>query len=135
MVLAGVRARLYVMLFKRCPERINEIYGDKPYRLAKLWKVPLLETGQGILRPDAHNVSIEPPTEVQLALAHFKFYPKLDLRIREAFSRDGHFQGGVEYHFLQTILELFPDEDLLCPASVEYRSPDDLERVGLTRAE
>lgn len=135
MVLAGVRARLLVMLTKRYPERVNEIYGDRRYRIAKLWKVPLLKTGQGIARPDAHNVSIEPPTEVQLALAHFKFYPELDLRIQEAFSRDGHFQGGVEYRFLKTVLELFPDDDLFCPASVEYRSADDLERVGLTWAE
>lgn len=132
---AGVRARLLIMLAKRYPRRMAAIYGDRPYRLAKLWKVPLLKTGEGIVRTDAHNVNIEPPTDIQLALAHFKFYPKLDLRVREALSRDGHFQGGVEYKFLETILELFPDKDLICPRSVEYRSPEDLERVGLTWAE
>jgi Glycosyl transferase family 2 len=131
MVLAGIRARLLVMLTKGYPHRIKEIYGDKPYRIAKLWKVPLLKTGEGIARPNAHDVSVEPPDEVQLALAHFKFFPELDLRVQEALSRDGHFQGGVEYRFLQAVLELFPDEELVCPASVEYRSPDDLERVGL----
>ena len=115
----------------RCPEKIEEIYGDKAYRYAKQWKVPILKTGSGIVRTTAHDVSEEPPTDIQLALAHFKFYPCMDQRIEDAFSRDGHFQGGVEYKFLRAILQCVPEQRLVGPRSVEYRSPEDIERAGL----
>ena len=131
MVPAGVRVRLLRLLAKQYPEKMTEIYGDKAYRFAKLWKVPMIKTGSGIVRTTAHDVNLEPPADIQLALAHFKFYPGMDQRIDEAFAREGHFQGGVEYKFLRAILELFPEERLVGPRSVEYRSPEDLERVGL----
>ena len=130
-VAAGPRPRLLIKLGRRYPEKIKEIYGDKPYRVAKTWKVPLIKTGHGIRRTDPHNIDIDPPREVQLGLAHFKFYPGLDARVHKALERQGYFQASVEYRFLDAILELFPDEELTFERSVKYRSPADLERVGL----
>ena len=128
---AGVRARLLQMLQARYPESIREIYGDSRYRIGKMWKVPLLKTGEGIIRRNAHGVNITVSDDIQLGLAHFKFYPELDKRVHQALSREGHFQGGVEYRFLRKVLELLGDEPLIFRGSVEYRSPSDLERVGL----
>ena len=133
-VSAGVRARLLDKLTTLHPSRIEEIYGHIAYRVPKMWKVPLLKTGQGIRRTNAHTVNVSPPDQIQLALAHFKFYPGLDARVRDALQRQVYFQASVEYRFLNAILELFPDERLICPSSVEYRSPDSLEQVGLTWA-
>lgn len=132
---AGVRARLLAALNQHHPQKIAAIYGDMQYRLAKLWKVPLVKTGVGIVRSGPHNINIEPPAGIQLALAHFKFYPGLDDRVRLALSREGHFNGGVEYRFLRAVLDLFPDESLICSRSVEYRSPEDVERAVLMWAE
>jgi hypothetical protein len=129
-VISGVRPRLLMKLNKRYPEKIPEIYGDRPYRIAKTWKVPLVKTGQGIVRLDPHNVNVRPPESIQLGLAHFKFYPGLDERVQNALDRQGYFQASVEYRFLDAILKLFPDERLVCPRSVLFRSPADLEGAG-----
>lgn len=136
MVAAGVRVRLLKMLAERHPERLKQIYRkDHPYRFAKLWKVPLLKTGSGIRRTDPHNVSIVPPMGLQLALAHFKFYPAIDQKVAEALERRTHFLGAIEYEFLRAVIELFPDELLVTERSVEYRSPTDLEDAGLIWAD
>lgn len=131
-VAAGPRPRLLRRLAKEYPEKIAEIYGDKPYRVAKTWKVPLIKAGSGILRTDPHsiNIKMEPPQHIQLGLAHFKFYPGLDARVQNALDRQGYFQASVEYRFLRNILDLFPDEKLTFERSMEYRSPADLERAG-----
>lgn len=130
-VAAGPRPRLLMKLAKQYPDKIKEIYGDKPYRVAKTWKVPIIKTGSGILRTDPHNVTVQPPDDIQLGLAHFKFYPGLDARVQNALDRQGYFQASVEYRFLRAILDLFPDEELTFPRSVRYRSPADMEQAKL----
>jgi hypothetical protein len=130
-VAAGVRARLLRKLARRYPDKIKEIYGNLAYRVARMWKVPLLKTGEGIVRTNAHSVNARPPDRIQLGLAHFKFYPGLDKRVQDALQRQGYFGASVEYRFLQALLELFPDEPLTCPRSIEYRSPASLEQAGL----
>ena len=130
-VAAGVRARLLRKLWRRYPGKIEEIYGNLAYRVARMWKVPLLKTGEGIVRTNAHTVNARPTDQVQLGLAHFKFYPGLDKRVQDALKRQGYFGASVEYRFLQALLELFPDEPLTFPRSVKYRSPASLEEAGL----
>ena len=130
-IAAGVRARMLKTLAERHPEKIPEIYGDNPYRVAKMWKAPLLKTGEGIKRTNAHSVSIMPSDIMRIGLAHFKFYPGLDARVADALQRKGYFQASVEYRFLRTILDLLPDEPLIAPMSVEYRSPASMEEAGL----
>jgi hypothetical protein len=128
----GVRPRLLMKLMQKFPDTIPHIYGDSGYRIGMMWKAPLTKTGQGIVRRDAHNLNVVVPADLQFALAHFKFYPGLDDRIDLALSREGHFQAGVEYRFLGKALELLSNESLICRSSVQYHSPADLERVGLT---
>ena len=136
MVAAGVRVRLLQMLAARHPDRFKQIFRtDHPYRFAKLWKVPLLKTGSGIRRTDPHNVSVSPPMGIQLALAHFKFYPATDRKVAEALERRTHFLGAIEYEFLEAVLELFPEETLVTEKSVRYRTPADLENAGLIWAD
>jgi len=131
---AGVRARLLEMLVRRYPDKALELYGDHFYRLARLWKVPLVNTSSDVQRVDPHTVTVPPPEKVQFALAHIKFYPGLDERIREALSRQSHFLASIEYRFLQTVIELFPDEPLIGPKTEEYKSPEDLARYRLVYA-
>lgn len=132
---AGVRARLLARLMKRHPETIREIYGDSRYRFGKMWKTPLTKTGQGIIRNTSHDINMPVPTDLQFALAHFKFYPGLDDRIHHSTTREGHFQAGVEYRFLGKALELLSNDPLIFDGSARYQSPADLERVGLTWSE
>jgi Glycosyl transferase family 2 len=135
MIPAGVRVRLLTKIMRRHPELVEAIYGEEVYRYAKLWKVPLLKTGSDTFRIGPHNVDTRPPEFIQLALAHFKFYPELDRRIEESLARNVHYLGAVEYRFLKMCLELFADESLLFRRSKYYRSPQDLEDAKLMWAE
>jgi hypothetical protein len=130
-IIRGVRARLMKMLAVDHPEIFHSIYGEGTYRVAKLWKVPLVKTGQGVSRTTPHDVSITPPESIQLALAHFKFYPQLDRRIAESLERGSHFSGALEYRFLKAVIEHYGDVDLVAEPSVQYRSPADLEEFEL----
>jgi hypothetical protein len=127
----GVRTRLLRMLATRHPQIYRKLYGTHRYRFAKSWKVPLLKTGIGIRRPDPHIVDVHAPFDIQLGLAHFKFYPGLDRRIRDALERRSHYMGAIEYQFLQASLELLADEPLIFSQSRKYSSPRDLEAADL----
>ena len=131
----GVRVRLLRKLKARHPDVFDAIYGNLKYGFAALWKVPLLKTGMGIRRTDPHSVSVPTPNHIQFALAHFRFYPDLDTRVRNSLERQSHFLGSVEYRLMAAILELFPEEPLLFPGSAKYESPSDLERAGLIWSE
>lgn len=127
----GVRTRLLSMLQSRAPERLKEVYPGGSPTYAKLWKVPLLKTGLGIERIDTHSVNVMPPPDIQLALAHFKFYPATDEKVREALEKKNYFNASTEYRFLDLALEMLPDEDLVGERSVRFESAKSLEQVGL----
>jgi hypothetical protein len=135
MIPAGVRVRLLQRMMREAPEKIDEIYGEEVYRYAKLWKVPLLKNTPEVIRIGPHNVNIRPPENVQLGIAHFKFYPELDRRIEESLARNVHFLGAIEYRFLKAILEMYPDDSLIYRGSRKYTGPADVERAGLMWAE
>jgi hypothetical protein len=107
------------------------LYGKVDYRFARSWKVPLLKSGAGIQRVDPHMVNVQPPFDIQLALAHFKFYPGLDRRIADALERRGHYLGSIEYEFLRFAVDHLADERLICRQSRQYRTPRDLHLPGL----
>ncbi len=127
----GVRTRLLGMLQSRAPGRLKEIYPGGSPTFAKLWKVPLLKTGLGIKRIDTHSVNVMPPSDIQLALAHFKFYPATDSKVREALEKKNYFNASTEYRFLDLALEMLSDEDLVCDRSVKFQSAKSLENAGL----
>ena len=90
-----------------------------------------MKTGAGIRRVDPHTVDVQPSFNIQLALAHFKFYPGLDRRIEESLARRAHFSGAIEYEFLRAAVDQFAEESLICDQSRQYRSPRDLEDADL----
>lgn len=131
----GIRVRLLKMLLERHPERFEKIFGSLKYRYARLVKVPLLKTGENIRRVDPHDTNRAPPMGIQVGIAHFKFFPGSDQRVRESLARRIHYLNAVEYEFLNAIFELFPKESLVFDRSVRYESPRDMEKVGLIWAD
>ena len=127
----GVRPRLLRMLADRHPETFRKLYANVPYRFARSWKVPLLKRGAGVRRINPHMVNVQPPFDIQLGLAHFKFYPGLDTRIADALDRRAHYLGAIEYEFLKAALDHFADEPLICHQSAKYDAPGDLQAAGL----
>jgi len=128
---SGVRARMLSMLMERDPARTSAIFNGQAPSYAKLWKIPLIKTGKGLQRLDTHSVDTIPPMDVQLALAHFKFTPATDAKIRDALERKSYFNQSQEYRFLETALEMLAEERLIFDQSVPFEGPHSLEAAGL----
>jgi uncharacterized protein (TIGR02466 family) len=128
---AGVRVRLLSMLMERHPEQVAKVFGGEPPAFAKLWKVPLLKTGKRLQRIDTHSLNIAPPADLQLALAHFKFVPSTDAKVKEALERKSYFKQSQEYRFLDAALELLAEECLVGDRSVRFEGRRSLEEAGL----
>jgi hypothetical protein len=134
-VAGGVRIRLGKMLVERYPELGAAIFGSSPLRAPQMVKVPLLKTGSGIRRTSPHHVDVPPPMGIQLAFAHFKFFPGSDGKIVEAIERNTHFRDAIAYKSMQAIFEKLNDEPLVTDRSVRYQGPASVEAAGLMWAD
>lgn len=127
----GVRARLLSMLQARDPAQYARLMTERGYEHATLWKVPLIRTGSGVSLETVHSVNIQPPFDVELALAHFKFGPDLDGRIADALISRSYFRGSIEYDFLKAVIDTVGSEPLVYDGSARYAGPASLEAAGL----
>lgn len=126
----GVRARLLAMLKERHPGLHGHLVDGRNYTPASLWKVPLIKTGCGVTLESVHEVNVQPPFDIELALAHFKFGPDLDGRIADALISRSYFRSSQEYEFLKVAIDVLATESLVYPGSMEYLGPQSLEAAG-----
>ncbi len=127
---AGFRGRLVSMLRQRDPAMFDTIHPEGP-SFARLWKVPLIRMGEGIVRFSAHSVNRPVAAGIQLALAHFKFHPATDRRIREAMVWNTYAHGSVEYRLFKAAIECLGNQNLVTERSVQFESAESLEEAGL----
>jgi hypothetical protein len=131
----GVRMRLAKMLAEREPALGAAIFGSSPLRAVQMVKVPVLKTGSGISRTTPHHVDVPPPMGIQVAFAHFKFFPGSDDKVAEAIERNTHFRDAMAYKFTRAIFERLNDEPLVTNRSVRYQGPASVEAAGLMWAD
>jgi hypothetical protein len=129
---AGVRFRLMAALRHRFPQAFASIYNGDPTPAA-LWKTPLLKHGLGVTRLGDHGVRAIPTGDVEIALAHFKFYPDLDAKIRSALSEGQYYNASMEYRFLEAATRLMGDDSLIAGMTRRFTGPQSLEDAGLIR--
>lgn len=127
----GVRARLFAMLQERDPAACARLTAEFGYEITTLWKVPLIRTRSGVTLESVHNVSVQPPMDVELALAHFKFGPDLDARIAGALLSRNYWGASMEYEFLKAAIDTLSTESLIFPGSARYEGPGSLHAAGL----
>ncbi|MBI1182055.1 MAG: hypothetical protein GC201_16035 [Alphaproteobacteria bacterium] len=132
-VFEGVRARLIAMLKREDPETYHAIFGGRGYLMPALFKVPLVKTGRGIVRRNAHAVNRVPPFDVEVALAHFKFGPDLDAKIADALATRAHYLESIEYEFLHAVTERFGAVDIRCDRTRRFDEPGALAAAGMVR--
>ena len=125
---AGVRHRINEWMFERDGPKVW-----KTYRPTMLHKVPLIQWGRGMLPNPKHRHSSDTPpyTGTQVALAHFKFYPDLDLKIREGLESKFYHGQSFYYRLLNHYLPLFEKRSLIGLPTRRYRGPEDLTRANL----
>jgi hypothetical protein len=129
---AGFRHRLLMTLQREHPAEVERIYGDNAYH-AKTWKVPLLKNGAGVDRIEDHEITVPPIDTLTGALAHFKFYPDLDLKIETALSEGQYYNGSQEYAFLRSATRLLGDAPLVGAETRTFDGPHALEQAQLIR--
>ena len=127
----GVRARLQARLRERDPAQYAAIYQDRGYAMAAMWKTPLIKTGIGVFLKNSHTSNVNPPRDIELALAHFKFGRDLDAKIANALASKSYFLGSIEYRFLAAALQHFEDDDLRGPQSRRFSGAQSLHDAGL----
>lgn len=124
----GVRPRMFARLL----ETSSDLRGlPDSYKFAAMFKVPLLfwEAGTEMFNP--HYSTASPSNQIQLALAHFKFYPGYMARIADALSTKAYWQGSVEYRFLDIAARELVDWPLAGPRTRRFNSAKDVEEAGL----
>jgi len=128
MPLEGVRPRMLTELLRRSaspPEWLGE------YTHALIHKTPLLRWGRGVRMRCPHEATVPPSDRVQLTLAHFKFYPGYEERIRAALESGGYFNASIEYRFLAAACAVLGAWDLRGPATRRYTGPEALASCSM----
>jgi hypothetical protein len=101
------------------------------YNHAHMTKVPLVHWGPRTQMSSAHHVNVPPTDQVQLVLAHFKFYPGYQARIADAMATGGYWRNSIEYRFLDIATRNLSDWPLAGPRSRRFDSVEDLVTAGL----
>lgn len=128
--ISGIRLRLKQMLMAEFPEELSKINNGVVFNGSSV-KTPLIKHGMGILRKGAHYTNIEPSLKHQVALAHFKFYPSLDSKLKEALFRKQYYGGSVEYMFINLMLEKLEHRSLLNENTVFFEGPSSFSMSGI----
>jgi hypothetical protein len=124
----GVRPRMFARLLDTSSELRSLLHS---YKFATMYKVPLLfwEADTEMFTP--HHSTASPSDRIQLALAHFKFYPGYNARIADALSTKAYWRNSMEYCFLDIAARELLDWTLAGPRSRRFNSPRDVEEAGL----
>jgi hypothetical protein len=126
--LEGVRPRMLGELLKRVPTPPAWLAS---YKHALVHKSPLVHWQPGVRMRCPHEATLPPSDRVQLVLAHFKFYPGYDERIRAAVASGSYFDASIEYRFLAEACAALEACDLRGPASLRYDGPASLVASGM----
>jgi hypothetical protein len=124
----SVRPRMLAELQRRGTP-LGNLLDD--YGHASLHKVPLLFWGDETRVNTTHHADRPPTDRIQLALAHFKFYPGYAARIADALASKAHWLNSSEYRFLDIAMRELQGWPLQGPRSRRYEGPQQLVEAGL----
>jgi hypothetical protein len=124
----GVRPRMFARLLETTTE-LRML--SQSYKFPSMFKVPLLYWEARTEMYSPHHSSASPSDRIQLALAHFKFYPGYTARIADALRTKAYWQESIEYRFLDVAARELLDWPLSGPRSRRFNSPRDAEEAGL----
>lgn len=122
---AGVRHRINEWIYER-DKRVWQVY-----RPTMLNKVPLIKWGNGMVPKTAHITNVAPYTGTQLVYAHFKFYPDLDIKVKEGVESQFYHGNSYYYRVLQHYLPIFDQRPLQALTTRRYTGPKDLQDANL----
>jgi len=123
-----VRTRLYIKMMADLPEQAQELGQIGGVRINK---VPLLKWSHRTVVTGAHTSNHLPDNRVQVAFAHFKFFPGWKQKVDDAIKREQYYNASSKYKALKLAYEQLGDWPLEGPWSRKFVAPESLERSGL----
>ena len=95
-------------------------------------KLPLIKAGGKVRLLGSHRASVNPSSEITLALAHFKFTPDVLRRTETAIATKAWSQGSAKYSNYKHLFDLMERSDgsFLCGESRRYEEPRQMEECG-----
>nr|WP_281409330.1 glycosyltransferase family 2 protein [Microvirga terricola] len=99
-----------------------------------LTKIPLIKGRAGRHWVSNHRTTPLKLAEVRGALLHFKFFADFHNRAITEATRKQHWDGGAEYVRYASLLTDEPATTLFFEGSENYRSNDELERLGIMKS-
>ncbi len=124
----SVRPRMLAELLRR-EVPMGKLLDD--YAHASLHKMPLVYWTDKVQMNTSHRANLRVNDKVQLALAHFKFYPGYQDRIDDAMATNAHWLASSEYRFLDIAVRELKDWPLQGPRSRRLNSGQDFVDAGL----
>ncbi len=115
----SVRSRINARLIHSFPQWADELKEGAP---VMLHKVPLLRWHAHTLMLDAHTTNHAPSDRVQVALAHFKFFPGWQHKVAGALTEKQYARGSVKYRPLAHAATHLRDWPLANEHSIEWPS-------------
>ena len=91
---ANVRSRIVEQLAKLVPDRAQTLRRGKP---ELLYKIPLLKLTPATMMPHAHTCNHQVRDVAQLAIAHFKFYPRWEDKVAGALRKKQYSRSSIKY--------------------------------------
>lgn len=133
-------------LFRLCGIRqVPQALGFLPQGLARWlplpppgaawYKTPIIEYDGRTFMVASHDANVPPPSEILLAMAHFKFNGATWRRIKSAIALKAHARGGQKYEHYEQMLQAMEQRRLgfLGPHSLRYEHPRQLLDCGLMK--
>ncbi len=124
----SVRPRMMAQLQRR-QVPMGNLLDD--YAHASLHKMPLVYWTDQVQMNTSHRANVPVSDRVQLALAHFKFYPGYERRIADAIASKAYWLASSEYRFLDIAVRELRDWPLQGELTRRLNSAQDLVDAGL----
>ncbi|MEN9317217.1 MAG: hypothetical protein RIS35_3610 [Pseudomonadota bacterium] len=117
----SVRSRINARLIECHPQLSDHLKDGAP---VMLHKVPLLRWDKGTIILDAHTANHTPSNLVQVALAHFKFFPGWERKVTGALQEKQYARNSVKYRPLAYARQLLSDWPLCNDATQQISLND-----------
>lgn len=123
-----IRPRMFQALMTLRPELRQTLSG---YLHASMDKIPFARWTPDMRMVSAHKAHVPASDQVQIALAHFKFYPGWKNKVTSALASKAYWNQSIEYQMLHWALQLLHDRPLQAGRSRRHDGANALEEAGL----
>jgi hypothetical protein len=106
-----------------------------PVPRTALMKTPIVRWTEDVWLKSSHKANVAPPSDILLALAHFKFTGDFARRVKAAMQRKSHYRGSQKYFQYNRLLKRLSagSRSFVGPTTRVYQGPESFNGTGLMK--